>query len=156
MATNFKFVNQLIGAAAIGFLISGCASFAHSPYACKATASEGLWYGWAYTFIGNTFQIGECAAIKSLKVETGDYYFYNKKQIDYEVQRKIGVQAADEVKHFAMAFNCSPDAFEKFHETLIQNKDSIFGPDFDRSPRAVTKSVQSLIDIDELLKNSCR
>ncbi len=139
------------------FLFStGCASLAHSPYACDDISTKLAFSGFNYVLVGNLFQIGDCAISKTLKVELGDYYRHNKDKIDFEVRNSLTPLEGHEVEHFARAFNCPKDSFVNFHILLVKNKNEIFGEKFDHSPRQVTKTIQKLIDVDASLAMSCR
>lgn len=156
MVTNFMRLIRYVALIGIEFSLVGCASIAHSPYSCEATSNTASWYGWGYIVLGNILQIGDCAVSKTLKVEMGDYYYYHKEKIDHEVEMKFSDQEGYELNHFARAFNCNPEAFPRFHSEIIKNKDEIFGKNFDASARSVTKSVQQLINTDEILSKHCR
>jgi hypothetical protein len=140
----------------LGLILSGCASIAHSPYACDAVSEKIIFYGWAYKFFGNITQLGDCAISKAIKVEMGDYYYYHKEKIDHEVEMKFTDKEGYELNHFARSFNCNPESFAHFHSEIIKNKNGIFGKNFDASARSVTKTVQQLIDSDDVLSIHCR
>lgn len=154
---NIKLLTKaLLHLFCFGFIQSGCASFAHSPYACDSATEKAGFYQWAYIFFGNITQLGDCAISKTLKVEMGEYYYYNKEKIDHEVEMKFSDKEGYELNHFARAFNCNSESFPRFHSEIIKNKDGIFGKNFDASARAVTKAVQQLIETDEILSKLCR
>ena len=155
METRWHAKNLLI-AFCFGFFQSGCASIAHSPYACEAVSEKLNIYGWPYKFYGNITQLGDCAVSKTLKVEMGSYYYHHKEEIDHEVEMKFSDKQGYELNSFARAFNCNPESFPRFHSEIIKNKDGIFGEKFDASARSVTKAVQQLIDTDEILSKHCR
>ncbi|MBL7555628.1 MAG: hypothetical protein JNM24_07380 [Bdellovibrionaceae bacterium] len=139
-----------------GFIQSGCTSFAHSPYACDSATEKAGSYQWAYVFFGNITQLGDCAISKTLKVEMGEYYYYNKEKIDHEVEMKFSDKEGYELNHFARAFNCNSESFARFHSEIFKKKDDIFGKNFDASARVVTKAVQQLIENDEILSKLFR
>lgn len=134
----------------------GCASIAHSPYACDSVSEKINIYGWSYKFFGNITQFGDCAISKALKIETGDYYFYHKDKINHEIEMNLNEKEGYELNQFAKAFNCKHESFSKFHSEVIANKSRIFGTNFSESARSVTKSIQKIIDQDMQLSEFCR
>lgn len=134
----------------------GCASVAHRPYACQDGMNKSYAFSPFYFLMGATLQQGDCAIIEPLKIETGQYYYYNSKNILKDLQKGPDVNRNfGAINSFSQVFNCSETASSSFVDMIIANQDEIFGESRENGSRTVTKNIQSKIKDDEFLKKNC-
>lgn len=140
----------------LSFLILGCSSFAHYPYACRATADSNP-YKFPYLLVGNIAQVDQCAVFKKFRVELGSYYAKYKTEIDEEVKLDKGLTTGwpDAIYNFGRAFNCPEKQLKEFNLMVLKNKEDIFGKDYVNSARHVTLTVRKLIDENDELRVAC-
>lgn len=154
---SMEIKNKFFSYTLLPLLLVGCANIAKRPVACQEAMRDASFYGWMYWLIGTTIQQGECAIIGPMKFESGQYYYYHKQDIDFEVATEKATRGKETptIDGFGGTLNCKEKILNQFAKTLTANKDAVFGEKYDKSSREVTINTIRMIKESPELKYEC-
>jgi hypothetical protein len=100
---------------------------------------------------------GDCSLSTKFMRESGDYYGSNKERIDYEIKNasKVKNNNFDNLFKLARIYNCDETEKEYFAQQIVNQKNAVFGLNFENTPKVVMSNIQQIIDNDIKLKKSC-
>lgn len=130
-------------------LLTGCAHLASNPAACEA--ADPL-LPLPFSFLGNVFQISPCTSIEPLRIEIGVELKDIRSSVETAIKQN---QINSSIEKYSQKMGCGADSLNLFFELLTENKEEVFGKNFENSNRAVVKKTREFTKQDPILKTSC-